>query len=105
MGRLRAGVVSVQQDKLGPLFRVVVEAQDSQAVHLLFVGLKGEDGGCASLKLLYLSLRHNHSLGVLATEVETLAEVLVGLRLAEVNLTEFGVGAVVEYHISAPPFL
>ena len=30
---------------------------------------------------------------------------LVGLRLAQVNLAEVGIGAVVEYHTSAPPFL
>lgn len=32
-------------------------------------------------------------------------EVLVGFRLAEVYLCKVGIGAVVEYHTSAPPFL
>ena len=40
-----------------------------------------------------------------AAKIKNLAEVLVGLRLAEVNLAKVGVGAVIEYHTSAPPFL
>ena len=55
--------------------------------------------------LLFSYLCHLHSLDILSAEVKTLAEVLVGLRLAEVNLAKIGIGAVVEYHTSAPPFL
>ena len=40
-----------------------------------------------------------------AAKIKNLAEVFVGLRPAEVNLVEVGVGAMIEYHTSAPPFL
>jgi hypothetical protein len=49
--------------------------------------------------------KHGHKKSVLAAEVESLAEVLVGFRFREVDGAEVLIGAVVENHTSNPPFL
>ena len=105
VGGLPTGVVAVQQDELGPLLAVVVEAECFQPSHCCVVGLEGDDSGYACFQLLHFDLGHIHCLGVLAAEVEALAEVLVRLRLGEVDVTEIGVSAVIENHTRAPPFL